>query len=339
MKALLYSISLNICNPRNARFSHGTGWAYIVWRRLQEMGYDIDIALGADWNKGKYDLSQYDQAFLLGNYVPCGGFPGGDGCRSGFYEAIVQTATTNTPVARVGKPLSKKFINTLCCRKTSCWADFPYFKEIESKYWEAEENAIDIHVGAKTLVYGDSHAQSQWQPNSYVVTREAKTLYGAINSGFWSFEELPTLTQFDKITLIWGNIDARHHLTRQTFPTIAAEELAERYVAAALEAPVPHVELVELFPFPSDSRPISNGAKYKGQPFHGDFVLRSHIVEIFNRRLHNLASYSDKLSVYTHPSNFYEKANQLSTEVMERPRSVHIAPLWYRGDLFGDRDK
>lgn len=190
------------------------------------------------------------------------------------------------------------------------------------------------------IVIGDSHSLSQYERRGEVILREdGQTLYGVVgpdrpgmakylDDKIW---ELGIETdQLEVISFYFGNIDIRHHLFREQDPVKATTELVKRYVSqvSAIDLASNCNEIVLPLPIEHPSRQIPKSGWYKGAPFAGRWEDRTKIQKHMVRRLREECR-RHGVSVIDHPKHFTNKQGELAFEVMEKPRSVHIAPAEY----------
>lgn len=187
------------------------------------------------------------------------------------------------------------------------------------------------------LTMGDSHTQSAYSPKSLVLRKDGRTLSGIIKKGFdnevnghgfdWN--------QVEQLTAYYGNIDIRHHICREADPTTYTKDLITRYAAALLQSGR-KIEVVCALPIEDESRKLPSTGLYEGTPFFGSRAERQEIVKVFNGELQHHAALHG-WSVWTWPKDWYEMDGiEFMTEILERPRSVHLARKFYRWDLERD---
>jgi len=135
-----------------------------------------------------------------------------------------------------------------------------------------------------------------------------------------------------------GNIDIRHHLMRQKDPESALEGLMQNYEAELLrmqERGVDKIEIVQALPIENESRPLPKTGYYKGTPFAGSWQERTDLVKTFNWYVNEMGE-RNGWQVWKHPEVYLNNLDELDFEVMEKPKSVHIARKYYRWDLVAD---
>lgn len=183
------------------------------------------------------------------------------------------------------------------------------------------------------LIVGDSHALSMYRPGARIIREDGKTLFGALERGLseWAADHMvPSVKQ---ITLYYGNIDIRHHLLRLPDPMKGVKELVADYVKVALYLQrmlsIP-VYIVAPLPIENESRVLPKTGWYKGAPFYGTWAGRDRVRLEMTRRM-----FGSHNHVYEHPASFQNENAELSFDSMEKPRSVHIRPEFYRLKLEG----
>lgn len=189
------------------------------------------------------------------------------------------------------------------------------------------------------LIMGDSHSLSLYTPGSVIYRTDGQTLHGALQVGLakrlenWVFETQVGLEKLPRLTSYFGNIDIRHHLLRQEDPRASIKDLINQYLSelAGLQRKyrIKEIEVVEPLPIENECRILPKTGWYKGTPFFGDWRSRDDIRKFFRDRLRAQAKVHG-FTVYTHPKHFTNKQGELTFDVMEQPRSVHIRPAEYR---------
>jgi hypothetical protein len=157
-----------------------------------------------------------------------------------------------------------------------------------------------------------------------------------------SFVE-PFGPQVKHLSLYFGNIDVRHHLCRigdglDDYKKNVVE-LLDRYRAeiARVRGNFETVELISVLPIENEARPVPKSfGWYKGRPFWGSWADRTFISEMFNDILADIAQ-DLNCELYSHPKCYWNEFGELSYDVMEVPRNIHISRQFYRWDLANDR--
>lgn len=189
---------------------------------------------------------------------------------------------------------------------------------------------------SRSIVLGDSHALSVMDSPSGEFVRvyrtDFKTLNGALNLGLANVQQIDW-NEVDKMTLFFGMIDLRHHVMRHGGFT-AIDKLMERYeenIRLFLDDEI-KVELVEMYPMPPNSRKLPKSGFFEGEPYAGTIEERVGCVDYFNTKLEDIA---DRLGLgfYKQPDIIKLDDGTIDTYFMEKPRSVHMSPEFYRFDL------
>jgi hypothetical protein len=189
----------------------------------------------------------------------------------------------------------------------------------------------------RTLVIGDSHAISLYCPGTEMNSVPFKTLHGALNEGLETFLLNPR--GLKEVDSYFGNIDIRHHLMRQENPSIAAKQLAQRYVyEATLLADKYELSNWNIFvplPIEDESRQVPKTGWYKGTPFFGSWKERNQIRTEFNGWLRVFARLVTKAKITIvddWADGLMNSGGQLDFKHMEKPRSIHLSrasyPFW-----------
>lgn len=198
-------------------------------------------------------------------------------------------------------------------------------KALENKrYW------LVPRPDAKHLVVGDSHALSLYDQGRMICRNDFKTLYGALQDGLISYMPNKDPKEWESVTFYFGNIDIRHHLCR--YPLEATKELIQEYSSQVetLKVIYPKTKFRVQTPLPieNERRVIPKSGWYKGTPFYGDWHrrrgLRDYIVDLMMG-----ADLFRGIEVRDHPKYFWNSLGELTFDVMEKPRSVHIRPAEY----------
>jgi hypothetical protein len=186
---------------------------------------------------------------------------------------------------------------------------------------------------AKNMVIGDSHAYSLYRPGYMVNSVPHKTLFGALKEGFKSF--LPD-ANINSLDIMFGNIDVRHHLCRQSSPIEAAAHLATQTFLEMQQLPYNEINFYELLPIENESRKLSKSGWYRGTPFFGSWELRSKVRDSFNYAMAELCKNSDEISFIRWTDGYLNEKGELDFRFMEKPRGVHLSgahfPFWKRNE-------
>ena len=308
--------------------SHKSGWAFHLANQCKSAGYEnveVITTITPDWNnfdaillehgmefKGTFNIfggandDLYHQIsrifsdvkmFSLHHDMPC------------IAELVKQRLHTGTDLF---KTLEDKIDNI----QSICANDIPRIDSIEK---------------TNKLCFGDSHSFSQYSPGYMTQRHDGLTMHGALTRGLETYI-YPWITD---LRVYMGNIDVRHHLMRQPNPSASVKKLLVNYEAELLklqDTGVSNIELVHCLPIENESRPLPKTGFYKGTPYTGTWSERSALVKEINAGIDDMCEKNNWIS-YRHPEVYFNALNELTFDVMEKPKSVHIAREFYRWDL------
>lgn len=309
-------------------YSHASGYPHIFQEQLAHAGIDAKILYTADdepWD-------DYDDIYIYE------GLP--------FYPFEKrQPNLTGGPSERTYRQIKKVmgFCGEFLAIDHPLMNYVPQMRRAEWKSWGGFSNlnfghmrqiqdntTVVTHPGrCNRVVIGDSHAPSVWTPWSWLSVLSGLTLYRALELKLETF--VPNRKGIKELVFYFGNIDFRHHIGRRPEPKQAACELACEYAdqLVNLEEHGAKVFVSELLPIEDESRVVPKSGWYKGTPFCGTWDERNAWRSVFMQTLQNeIANTGVKL--VAHPAEWTDKDGKLNQEFMERPRSVHIAPKYYR---------
>ncbi len=197
------------------------------------------------------------------------------------------------------------------------------------------ENCSWMHypsTAPRRIIVGDSHALSLYAARGTVISRnDHQTLYGLMEDPTKLDPFLKLYAGTTNATFYFGNIDVRHHLCRPGAQP--PDVLAKRYLDWVSEVrrrfQLEKVSVTVLLPLEPESRVIPKSGWYKGTPFYGSWQDRDAVRSRFNVALARLAP-SMRITLDYHPDYWQLTGGVLDEAVMEKPRSVHIAPQHYR---------
>ena len=190
--------------------------------------------------------------------------------------------------------------------------------------WQAKAKTVrSTDLELPWLTIGDSHSAA-WAPwNSMVVKENGKTLFGQARDGFpYVREYLEKCPQIEGITMVFGNIDVRHHLCR--VPTEWKDMYREwKRFGDSLGI---QIEYASPWPVEFEGRKLPKTGWYKGRPFWGSQSDRAALVH----EIHSFMD-SEKMTRVKFPSEWFDlDPETYAKERMERPQSVHLSPQFYR---------
>ena len=219
----------------------------------------------------------------------------------------------------------------MCSKRKS---DIPMWNEIN---WDQVSDIckrIPVWTQPMTnsLVLGDSHAHSVWEPGYMVNRIDHQTLHGVLNKSLSSLVS----TNIKHLKVYFGNIDIRHHLCRRDNPRDSVNVLTMRLEEQLTKLNdinnFESVTLVHALPLPADDRVIPKSGYYEQEPFFGSFAERTDVKNFFNNNLSKLAL-KKKWRIHAWPDYFENENGELKPEHMEKPKSVHLSTDSYKTDL------
>lgn len=218
---------------------------------------------------------------------------------------------------RVGQATCSKRLTPTCLRALR--------KRFDIGTWL---NQADL--GTPHVTIGDSHSTAFAPAGSAVLRTNGQTLHGALNKGLIR-QQLDSLSVApERVTLVYGSIDIRHHIGRQDDPVIAVLNLANRYAAEVRFIKGEYcceVEVAAPVPVEYEGRKIPQTGFYEGTPFKGSQAERREWTERF---IDCLKTYHG-IQVVQPPARWYEMdGKEYAKTCMELGSSVHIAPTHYR---------
>lgn len=316
----------------NSKYSHKNAWAHLRACQLSnELNKQVEVLHNnEDWNN-------YDEIYLYHGMEFKGSlnlFGGATIENAKFYERI---GTTSAKLISLDMPMPD--YGFLCSsRKT---AD-DYWKAID---WEAiskkclEVKEYYLNPNTDKLIIGDSHSFSTFYSNAMVVRKDGRTLKGVLRKTIKKEIEDNNIdiTQLNYITCYWGNIDIRHHILRNSDPKKEIDEILLEYERQLLDLNIQNIELVELLPIEDESRRIPKTGFFENTPFYGSQKERTIIMEYFNNKLKQLCEKNNwKLFTRTQEMFIITSIEYMNT-YMERPKNVHLAPLYHRWDYWNNK--
>jgi len=352
--------------------SHTGAWAYLRANQLKHVGIDTEVL--NDKERGiKTDWSEFDTVYLYStmDFEPehpytLNVFDGPQEHTAKYFERLIwpenskvklisldypmpnygyrckrkrDRASEDTKMSDYWKNVDWDAVQAKCDTITDWVLDpgvkfnTPYVGRVKEDWIKQCQDITHLH---RRLVIGDSHAFSAYIPKSLVLRKDGRTLRGIIRKGIEN-----EVTQFgydwnqiDELSCYWGNIDIRHHLCREPDPIQATKDLIKAY-SEELKKTGKKIELISPLPIEDESRKLPSTGYYKGTPFFGSREERQEIVNVFTHLLQDEAS-KNGWSYFEWPAEWYKMNGIELFDIMEIPRSVHLARRFYRWDLEND---
>lgn len=289
-------------------YSHNAGWTYVTRSILSErLSYDVDIVSNTD------DFDKYDALIINegANFKP-GVFNFFGGVQDRQIDALKKFSAYKGDVLY----LNDFADYTIPCKKRKDLSDY-------SDLTFPKGRVIDITKYGNSVIVGDSHSISAFEPGRTINRLDGKTLNGALKIGLKNL--IPTKDQKD-VQFYFGNIDVRFHFNR--FGGVdAIHEIFKKYEdqLTDLKKQGYNITLTHLIPVEDESRKIPGTGKYLGENFFGSQTKRLEYVKHFNNLIEQTAKSLD-LKVARWNNLDYDG---LSFNDMESRQSVHIRPSSY----------
>jgi len=308
--------------------SHKSGWAFMLCNQLWHAGFknaEVITEVNVDW-------SDYDVILIEHGMEFKGAFNIFGGANDDLYHQLNRLFVEGVRFYSLHHDMPA--VNELIEKRLKTGSDL--FKTLETRIDEAKTICSQIprvdHI-EKTdkLCFGDSHSFSQYTPGYMCDRNDGLTLFGTLKRGM----EECVYPWTKELRVYLGNIDIRHHLMRQKDPESALEGLMQNYEGELLrmqERGIEKIEIVQALPIENESRALPKTGYYKGTPFAGSWEERTHLVNTFNWYVNEMGE-RNGWQVWKHPDVYLNSIGELDFEVMEKPKSVHIARKYYRWDL------
>ncbi len=289
-------------------YSHNAGWTFVTRSILSEkLGYEVDIVS----NNECYD--NYDALIINegANFKP-GVFNFFGGVQDRQIDSLKKFSAYKGNVLY----LNDFADYTIPCKKRKDLSDYAHLTFPKGR-------VIDITKYSDSVIIGDSHSISAWEPGRTINRLDGKTLNGALNIGLKNL--IPSISH-KNLQFYFGNIDVRFHFKRFN-GIVAIDNILKRYVEQLVQLKNKgySIKLTHLIPIENESRKIPGTGKYKGENFFGSQIERSEYVNYFNVKLDYIALEHGFEVAKWNNLNY----DELSFDDMESRQSVHIRPSSY----------
>lgn len=293
--------------------SHGYGWAK-TWS--ENLGVEIN-----------YDGDQTDLIYLDHGV----NFGGSLNLFAGFNDDLKK---------RIDNFLTANVIYSLDIDMPDYGAMLKKRKDVKDKDWcddvsDKCAQAIPLKstdlLQLNWLTIGDSHAAAYSRQNSMVIKTDGLTLHNQINTNFEYVRSHIEECQPKGITLVFGNIDLRHHICRLD-ADIPGMLTKWRNFGDELERSGIQVEYSTPWPIEHEERKLPKTGYYKDQPFWG---TREERILALNQWIFMM----DKLGMdrVKYPEEWLLlNGKRYAEEKMENMSSVHLSPEMYRRKEWGN---
>lgn len=324
-KAIKIAISALVGKLSPKPSSHKSGWAFMLCNQLVNAGYKNATVI-TDWTT---DWSQFDVVLLEHGMEYKGTFNIFGGANDELYHQINRLFTTGPRMYSLHHDMPS--IAELIEKRLKTGSEL--FKTLESRIEEARDicsriQRVDHIEKTDKLCFGDSHSFSQYTPGFMVNRNDGLTMFGTLKRGLSEYVYPWT----NELRIYLGNIDIRHHLMRQPDPSAALTAMVLMYEQVLQESGIKTIEVVQALPIENESRKLPKTGYYKDTPFAGSWQERTALVELMNKMIVEMCD-RNGWSTWQHSEVYKNPIGELSFDVMEKPKSVHIAREFYRWDL------
>jgi hypothetical protein len=315
--------------------SHKSGWAFHLANQCVSAGYEnVEVITDITTNWDDFD------AILLEHGMEFKGtFNIFGGANDDLYHQIMRIfSSTKIYSLHHDMPCIGKLIDQRLHTGTDL---FKQLGEVNSEDYSQVEHIkeicandiprIDCIEKTDKLCFGDSHSFSQYTPGYMTQRHDGLTMHGALKKGLDAY----IYPWVKSLRVYMGNIDVRHHLMRQSNPSASVKTILidfENELREMYERGIKEIEVVHVLPIENESRALPKTGYYKDTPFAGTWAQRTALVKEINDGIDSMCERNNWQS-HKHPEVYYNSKNELTFDVMEKPKSVHIAREYYRWDL------
>jgi|TARA_B110000495_G_scaffold178545_1_gene171354 hypothetical protein len=288
--------------------SHGYGWAR-TWAENLNVGINHD----AD----PVEILYLDHGVNFGGSINLFG---------GFDEKLKQRVDNFLLADKVySLDIDMPEYGNMLAKRKDC-PDKDWCARVQDKC-DGAQTMLSTDLDTDWLTIGDSHTAAFAPEGSMVIKTNGLTLNGMIKNNFqYVRDHMAKCNNLQGITLVFGNIDLRHHICRLG---IDYRDMWIELKRFGDSLPVP-VEYAVPWPIEFEGRKLPKTGYYKGQPFWGSYYERSQalagIIETMDMISMNKIMYPNEWLMMN--PEVYAK------EKMEGTSSVHISPECYRRKEF-----
>lgn len=305
--------------------SHKSGWAFHLANQLTHAGYtNVEVITDIETNWSTFDVMLLEHGMeFKGNFNIFGG------ANDDLYYQITRMFAQGVKLYSLHHDMP--CVGTLIEKRLKTGSDL--FKRLEDDVDEAKKICsqiprVDRIENTNALCFGDSHSFSQYSPGFQTDRNDGLTLFGTLRRGIRTY--VPE--NIESLRIYVGNIDIRHHLMRQDNPSKSLKTMMENYEQQLIDLEINEIEVVQALPIENESRPLPKTGYYKDTPFAGSWAERTELVKEFNILVEAMCN-RNGWKTWSHPDVYLNSFGELTFDVMEKPKSVHIAREYYRWDL------
>lgn len=325
----------DIVTPFTSRiYSHRSSWPRVQKCQLQDLGRDVVLAFGdndiieqADFWAVSHGMEFKDTYNLNAGWQPEHAERLRLMIRKGA-DRVVSLERPMPDLVGILKPRGDKSPETNLTDEE--WAKLQYI--VDNCAWKPAEAMVPE---ASRVVLGDSHSVARYRSGSRILRNDGLTMHGLLKRGVVEMLNEAGVEKTEKLVIVSGNIDIRHHLMRQPEPFAAVDkmldELRDQLRWVIVGGVAKDVEITAPYPIEYEERKLPKTGWYKGTPFIGSReereALRAYMTEGMKTRFG-----AERIKQW--PEEWFALDPQVYAETyMEKPRSVHLSPGHYEWDL------
>ena len=324
---LKIGVAILVGNFSDKLSSHKSAWPHMIANQLINAGYkntSVITSVSTKW-------TDYDCIILDHGMEFKGTFNIFGGANDDLYHQVIRLFSG---VKMYSLHHDMPDLGDLITKRLKTGSEL--FKTLESRIEEATEicgkiQRVDYIEKTDKLCFGDSHSFSMYTPGYMVNRNDGLTLFGTLKRGIGSY----MFSWTKSLRIYLGNIDIRHHLMRQDKPAESLKKMVSDYenqLLALSDLGIKNIEVIQALPIENESRKLPKTGYYKGTPFAGSWAERTELVHQFNAAVEDMCN-RNGWDCYKHPAVYKNALGELDFEVMEKPKSVHLAREYYRWDL------
>lgn len=308
--------------------SHKAAWCFMLANQIENAGYkNVEVITNVETDWKNYDAILIDHGMeFKGNFNIFGG------ANDDLYNQLIRIKSNvkmyslHHDMPCIGALIEQRLKTGTDLFKT-LEVDIDLIKEI------CANNIPRIDHIEKTdkLCFGDSHSFGMYQAGYMCQRHDGLTMHGALKRGLETY----VYPWIKSLTVYMGNIDVRHHLMRQPNPKVAVETMMKNYeiqLKQLQENGIENIEVVHVLPIENESRVLPKTGYYKDTPFYGSWLERTQLSKEINNYIDDMCR-RNSWNVYKHPDVYFNDKGELTFDVMEQPKSVHISREYYRWDM------
>lgn len=314
--------------------SHKGGWARLLKCQLKNLGFDSVEILDNKDSLGEFDVIIFDLGAEYSGALNMFG-----GLDEKVFKRLLELKHFKGTLYSWRNDLPS--VLSLSGRRSNA-STCEAFKQTPETFLQEVQDVLDTcktfeHTyRTDSLLIGDSHTPSVWDPSMMIERRDGRTLNGMVEHNtiakFIKTFQIDMGHPLKSIQIHCGSIDVRHHLCREANPQEATVALVSAMVEQARQFDG-QIGFTHTMGIEDESRDLPKTGFFKGTPFYGSWAQRNELRQIYNAVIEGNADLDDNMYVTKFPMYFFDREGKLGFHVMEKPQSVHLSPEYYRWNL------